>query len=227
MVLPLPSRLRKVGASTPSAFGSSGKSAGSTGAAGMSSFSRSSSRVTANMPDMGAERRGAPGGRHVELQQVLVASHGQYARPGRETDAFAVQQYVRRSQGRMAAQIDFDRRREPAQVIIGIFAFACHGKGGFREIVLGGDGLESRIGQPFGERHDRSRIAGEWPVREGIDLEEGDRGHRADSVRSGGRMVSRSVWPSGSRWMMISVAGKRSHKACSARSSESWACFTD
>jgi hypothetical protein len=45
----------------------------------------------------------------------------------------------------MAAEVHFDRRREPAQMIK---VFFCNKVSGFREIVLGGDTLEKVVRQP-------------------------------------------------------------------------------
>src|SRR6266542_500613 len=126
----------------------------------------------------------------------------------------------------MAAQIDLAGRREPAQVVIGIVAPAWDREGGFAKIILGGDGLHQRIVEPAIQRHHRSRVAGQRPLGEGVDLEEGQGGQLAFSVISWGSRVSRSVCPSGSTWIRISVPGKRSCSASSTASSRSWAFCT-
>src|SRR5689334_15183186 len=96
-------------------------------------------------------------------------------------------------EGRMAAQLDLARRREPAEVEVHFVAPARDGEGSLAEIVLGRDRLHGRVVEPALERHHRGRIAGERAVGEGVDLEEGDAGHWAFSVISEGSMVSRSV----------------------------------
>ncbi len=50
-------------------------------------------------------------------------------------------------------------------------------EGGCRQIVLGGDRLHRRFGQPFGERHDRGGVAGEETIGEGVDLIDRQAGH--------------------------------------------------
>jgi len=45
-----------------------------------------------------------------------------------------------------AGEIDFDGRREPAQIKV---RSARHDESGFGKIVLGGDGLHHRIWQPL------------------------------------------------------------------------------
>src|SRR6185369_8629997 len=100
-------------------------------------------------------------------------------------------------------------RREPAQVEVEFVAFARDGEGGLAEVILRGDGLHHPIVEPFVERHHCRRVAGQRPFGKGVDLEEGDARHRACSVISLESSVSRSVWPSGSTWIRISVLGKR------------------
>ena len=58
----------------------------------------------------------------------------------------------------MAAEIDLDTRREPAQRIL---ATLSHQESGFGEIVLRGDRLHGGVRQPSLERADRGRIAAE------------------------------------------------------------------
>ena len=67
---------------------------------------------------------------------------------------------------------DLGRRREPAQLVIGIAARVRDREGGLAEIVLHRDRLQHLVGQPCVERHHRGRIAGERPVGEGVDLDE-------------------------------------------------------
>ena len=149
------------------------------------------------------------GGGQVEHEHVIVAGNGEDARTRGETDDFAHQQYMCRCKCCMTAQIDLDGRGEPAQMIIGFGAVRWDRKRGLAEIILGRDRLERRIIEPGIEWHHRRRVAGERPLGEGIDLEEGQDRHQIFSVRTDGSIVSRSVCPSGSRWMRISVAGKR------------------
>ena len=67
----------------------------------------------------------------------------------------------------MAAQIDLDRRREPAQRIVGALA---HEEGGFGEIILRRDRLHGGVGQPFGQRADRGGVAAKQFFGERINL---------------------------------------------------------
>lgn len=69
----------------------------------------------------------------------------------------------------MAAQIHFGRGREPAESVAITLG---HEKGGFRQIVLVGDGAQQIIIEPFGQRHDGGRIALEQLLGKGIDLVE-------------------------------------------------------
>ena len=71
----------------------------------------------------------------------------------------------------MPAQIDLDRRREPAQIVVvaAMGAFG-HEERGFREIVLSRDRLHRRVRQPDVEGADGGRVAGEQPACERINL---------------------------------------------------------
>src|SRR6185369_9954564 len=166
------------------------------------------------------------GGAHVELEHVAAAADDQ--RPGLrcEADRVAVHQDMTSGEGRVAAKLDLARWRKPAQVVIGVLGLARHGEGGLTEIVLGGDRLHHRVFEPALERHNRRRVARQRPAGEGVDLEEGEARQPAFSVISDGSSVSRSIWPSGSTWIRISVFGKRFCSASSTRSSRSWASFT-
>ncbi len=75
---------------------------------------------------------------------------------------------MRRGQGGVAAEIDLDRRRHPAQVEV-IAAFDH--EGGLGEIVLGRDRLQLLVRQKFLEQANPSRVAGKHPVGESEDLE--------------------------------------------------------
>ena len=81
-------------------------------------------------------------------------------------------------QGRMAAKGDLDRRREPAQLVIRLAVGGRDGEGGLGEVVLHRDRLEDLVRQPFLQRNDGRRIAGERPVGEGVDLDEAQFRHR-------------------------------------------------
>ncbi len=80
----------------------------------------------------------------------------------------------------MAAEIDLDRGGEPAQ---GIALALADEESRLGEVVLGGDRLQRRIRQPFLERHDGRRIAGEDAIGEGVDLI--DRQAHAEAPSSG------------------------------------------
>src|SRR3546814_15436073 len=67
----------------------------------------------------------------------------------------------------MAAQIDLDRGREPAQVII---LAARHEEGGLGQVVLRRDRLHRRIGDPTVQRADGGGVAAEDAVGESVDL---------------------------------------------------------
>src|SRR5262249_23013831 len=97
----------------------------------------------------------------------------QDAAPGRETDFSArrlplLPEDVCRGQSCMTAQVHFNLWREPAQVEV---ARLFDQKGRLREVHLPGDGLKPAIFLPRGKKTDRSRIAGERAVGEGIDGE--------------------------------------------------------
>lgn len=89
-------------------------------------------------------------GREVHRQRVALAPYAQLAAAGGETQyrgsvVELVDQHPGRRQGRMAAQVHLDLRREPAQSIV---AVAADDKGGFRKIVLFRDGLQALVVQP-------------------------------------------------------------------------------
>src|SRR5947208_2966384 len=108
----------------------------------------------------------------------------------------------------MTAHLDLVGWREPAQVEIEIVALARDRERSLAEVIFGGDRLHHPFVEPFLERHYRGWIAGERRFGECIDLEEGNARHLDCSVISCGSSVSRSVWPSGSTWIRISVLGK-------------------
>ena len=70
-------------------------------------------------------------------------------------------------QRRVAAEIDLDRGREPAQAV-GV-AFAPE-EGRLRHVVLPCDRLHGRVGKPTGKRADPGRVAAEQMVGESVDL---------------------------------------------------------
>ena len=69
----------------------------------------------------------------------------------------------------MAAQIDLGGRGEPAE-IVAVTVAARHQERGLGKIVLGGDPLHNGVVEPFPERTDRRRIAGEHGIGEGVHL---------------------------------------------------------
>ena len=69
----------------------------------------------------------------------------------------------------MAAEIDFDLRREPAQPPMGALR---RKEGRLGQVVLFRDGLQQRIPGPLLQQADGGRIAGERPVRKGVHLVE-------------------------------------------------------
>ncbi len=73
-------------------------------------------------------------------------------------------------QGRVTAQVDLHRRREPAQ---GHDVAARDDKSGLGKIVFGGDSREDAVGQQIVQQDHRRRISTEHPVGEGVDLVEG------------------------------------------------------
>jgi len=79
-----------------------------------------------------------------------------------------MKQNVRSGQGGMTAKIHFRFRREPSNSVRSVVHNVECGLG---EIVLSSYTLHDRVGQPFGAyRTDRSRVAGENSVCEGIYL---------------------------------------------------------
>lgn len=70
----------------------------------------------------------------------------------------------------MPTKINFTHGREPAELKPVI---AANKKGSLSKVVLGGDTLQCRIGQPLRKRTDRSRISAEYFVCEGVDLKDG------------------------------------------------------
>ncbi len=76
-------------------------------------------------------------------------------------------QHVRAGQRCVAAEIDFDGRREPAQIIS---IPAKNEKRGFGKVHLARDVLHPRGFSGVGENADGSGIAGEGAVGERVDL---------------------------------------------------------
>jgi hypothetical protein len=115
--------------------------------------------------------------REIHPENTAVARHDQrVADLGLEGDAVAPghelgEDDVRGRQCRMAGQIDLDGGREPAQAeSVALALVQGYEERGLRQIVLGGDRLHRRVGQPGVERAHCRRIAGEHAVGEGIDL---------------------------------------------------------
>src|SRR3954469_14444454 len=130
----------------------------------------------------------------------------------------------------VAAELDLEAGREPAQFEIRLAGRVRDGESGLGEIVLRGDRLENLVRQPVVERHDGRRIAGEGPVREGVDLDEGQHLHSLSpmvSSRSASGLSGSSTWPSGSTWMMIPTPGNSFSSSASISSTTSCASTTD
>src|SRR6516162_9685040 len=89
----------------------------------------------------------------------------------------------------MAAELDLDGRRKPTQQVT---IALRHEERGLGEVVLGGDRLHRRIGQPFPKRADRRRVAAKQAAGESIDLIEWDAHDEALGL-------STSAHPDGSR----------------------------
>ena len=112
------------------------------------------------------------------------------------------------------------RRSKSASV-----ALARDGEGGFAEIILRRDRLHQRVVEPALERHDRRRIAGQRPLGERIDLEEGQ-GRQVRLLRdflrqagSRGRSALRDRRGSGSRCPGSAAAAPprpRSSRSCAS-----------
>src|SRR3546814_1400590 len=96
----------------------------------------------------------------------------------------------------MPAKHHFNRRCEPAQFVIGA-AGGGYDKGGFGQIVFGGDRLENGIVQPAVQRDDRGGIARERAIGKGINLGEIGDYHVRSVSRS--RPSGGSRCPSGDR----------------------------
>ncbi len=89
--------------------------------------------------------------REVHAQLIPVLTHRQQAATGVEADSLLlvaklVEQHPGCCESGMTAQIHFNRRRTPAQLIP---LLDRHKKSGFRKIILRGDGLQNIIRQPL------------------------------------------------------------------------------
>ena len=73
---------------------------------------------------------------------------------------------MRRGEGRVAAEIHFQRRGEPAQLN---FVFSAHKEGRLGEVVLARDMLQQPVIRPVIEDAHSRRVAAEGRRREGID----------------------------------------------------------
>src|SRR3546814_18834649 len=105
----------------------------------------------------------------------------------------------------MPAKHHCKRRCESAQFVIGV-AGSGYEKGGFGQIVFGGDRLENGIVQPAVQRDDRGGIARERAIGKGINLGEIGDYHVRSVSRS--RPSGGSRYPFGSGWLRPSVTGK-------------------
>src|SRR5882762_6263150 len=97
-------------------------------------------------------------------------------------------QHVRTRERRMTAEIDFDRRREPAEIVA---VASLHEKGGFGEVHLARDVEHPRRLGGLGEDADCGRIACEGSIRESINLRDPE-AHASKSIAIGpnGRVVA-------------------------------------
>jgi hypothetical protein len=77
-----------------------------------------------------------------------------------------LEDHVRGGERRVAAQVDLDRGREPAQAVARALG---NEERGLAQVVLGRDRLHEPVVEPGAERHDAGRIAGERPIAEGVD----------------------------------------------------------
>jgi hypothetical protein len=73
-------------------------------------------------------------------------------------------------QSGVTAELYFDRRGEPAEVV---FRAGCDQERGLGEIVLGRDGLHRGVGKELLEYDDGRRVTREPCGREGVELEDG------------------------------------------------------
>src|SRR5690348_11164220 len=95
-------------------------------------------------------------------------------------------QHVRARQRGMPAQVDFHRRREPAQIVASIL---WNKERRFREIHLAGDVAHPGFGRRMGKDTDAGGIAGERAAGEGIHLHNAN-GHTSEY--RGAKSLSRS-----------------------------------
>ena len=113
-------------------------------------------------------------GRKIHDQQIAVAGNIQHVtghrmKANRLAGRFQpIQNQPCRCQGRVAGEIDFRKRREPANVEIAIVAGNEIRR--LRKIVFKRDGLHYLVRQPNIERANRRRVAAENPVRKGVNL---------------------------------------------------------
>ena len=111
--------------------------------------------------------------------------------PGREgdlpTDAVGCGQHMGGGKRRVAAEGYFHGRGEPPEIEDAAFIVPAAGEGGLGEVVLRRDRLHQRVIQPRIEDQHGSRVAGEEPFREGIDLEHGEGAHDVPLAEPPGR----------------------------------------
>ncbi len=129
---------------------------------------------------------GAPG-REVESQHVALACHLQFAAARLKGDGGAarfelLEDHPGGCERRVTAQVYFDSRREPAQVVTGA-VFDDIGR--LAEVVLHCDRLHRRVRQPCFQRADGGRVAGEGATGESVDLINRDL-HASSLRRAGG-----------------------------------------
>src|SRR5258708_544826 len=127
--------------------------------------------------------------RKVEGEQIAFAGHAQLAAFRIEHDGVArnfapdFKHDVRGRDGRVAAQIDFDGRGEPAQPVAAVSGRNV--ERGFGEVIFAGDGLHGRVVQPAVERAYRGRVAGEQTAGESVELINGN-AHNTNVSCAGG-----------------------------------------
>ncbi len=97
---------------------------------------------------------------------------------------------VRGGQRRVAAEIDLDRGREPAQAEAVLVA---HEERGLREVHLRGHRLHPALGARRGQHAHGGRVAGERTIGERVDL--ADRvGHASNLTHGRWQIVCRRQW---------------------------------
>jgi len=109
--------------------------------------------------------------REIHRQAIVLLRDTQRAAAVAEIDRRAArvavtEQDVGTGEGRVAAEIHLDRRREPAQPVL---VPAFHDEGRLGQVVFGGDRLHRRPGQRLVEQDDGGGVAPEQLSGERVD----------------------------------------------------------